>query len=488
MNDPQRAFFLGGEYHLYYLWNSDWVESDPGTGGTEWYHVTSTDMVQWTPQGVAVQKYQPNPSSGVNLGDIETGSSVIDTANSAGFGENAVVAVLTQMADGVQQQSLFYSNDTGYTFTTFDGNPVMPNPDPDAKPTFRDPKIFWDDEAGNWVTAVTEESKIGFYTSADLKTWKYVSSFSPIDSGADFGTLECPDVFQINLDGELASRVWILAAGGNGYLHGKTTGTVYWARTWDGTTFTPTNSLPQWMDEGPDFYATVSWENDSDKYGSRYAIGWMNNWEYADTLPYYGDFQGQQSLVREVQYRTVNGTPTLVSIPIAAYEGIFADPVSVNGTVITTDPATASLPADLTGGAYVIQATVSKTDGNDGNEVRFHIKADGTYTTTVGYNFTNSQAFLRRDSDGTASDALESGPKEVWDQVRTAANPAGGDTVKLAIYVDENSVEMFVDDGVAALSALIYPNEDAEGIEVVSDVGELTLTSFIYAGFAGFAE
>ncbi|ESA42081.1 hypothetical protein NCU17284 [Neurospora crassa OR74A] len=100
MNDPQRPFFREGEWHLYYLWNSDWNKSDPGSGGTEWYHVTSSDLVQWTARGVAIRKYQPNPPGGAILGDIETGSSVIDTANSAGFGPNAVVTVLTQMQDG----------------------------------------------------------------------------------------------------------------------------------------------------------------------------------------------------------------------------------------------------------------------------------------------------------------------------------------------------------------------------------------------------
>lgn len=483
MNDPQRPFFLGGEWHLYYLWNSDWDKLSPGSGGTDWYHITSVDMVNWTRQGVAIKKFQPNPSSGVILGDIETGSSVIDTANSAGFGQGAVVTLLTQMQDGVQQQSLFYSNDNGYTFAAFDGNPVMPNPDPGAKPGFRDPKLFWDDEAWHWVAVLGEDKKIGFYTSSNLRTWTFVSAFSPGDFGADFGTLECPDFYQIDLDGDSTSRSWVLAVSANGYLHGKMTGTVYWTGTWDGTKFTPRISLPRWMDEGPDFYATVSWENPRGRFGSRYAIGWMNNWEYAATLPYYGDFEGQQSLVREVKYRTINGTPTLVSIPIAGYDAILGRSVSVTGTTITTDPATASLPANLAGGAYVIRATVSKADSDDGNEVHFRIKSDGTYNTTVGYDFVNSRAFLARGSDGSASDALASGPKQVWDTVRTAANPIGGNTVKLAVYVDQNSVETFVDEGIATLSALIYPNQGAEGIELVSDVGKLTLASFTYASF-----
>ncbi|KAK8048026.1 hypothetical protein PG996_016090 [Apiospora saccharicola] len=485
LNDPQRPFFLGGEWHLNYLYNSNWDKSNPGAGGTEWYHATSVDMVQWTPRDVAIKKYQPNPSSGAILGDVETGSAVVDTTNSAGFGQDAVVAVLTQMQDGIQQQSLFYSNDAGYTYTAFDGNPVMPNPDPSAQAAFRDPKIFRDDEAGHWVAALAEGTKIGFYKSTDLKTWAFMSAFSPIDSGVDLGTLECPDLYQMDLDGNSASRTWILAVGGNGYLRGMTTGTAYWAGTWDGTHFTATGSSPRWMDEGPDFYATVTWENPQDKFGSRYAIAWMNSWDYANTLPYYGDFEGQLSLVREVKYRTINGTPTLVSMPIAGYETRFTRPVSVSNKTITTDPATASLPVDLPGGAYVIRAAVSKADGDDGNKVYFRIKSNGNYNTTIGYDFANSQVFFARGSDGSASDTLVSGAKQSWDAVRTAANPAGGNTVKLAIYVDYNSVETFVnDEGVASLSGLIFPNQGAEGIDVEADVGKLTLTSFIYASFA----
>ncbi|KAH7158405.1 glycosyl hydrolase [Fusarium sp. MPI-SDFR-AT-0072] len=481
MNDPQRPFFLGDEWHLYYLYNSNFDSSNPGSGGTEWYHITSTNMVHWTRRGVAIEKYKPNPPSGIILGDIETGSAVVDTNNTAGFGRNAVVAIVTQMADGVQQQSLFYSTNNGYSFIPYEGNPVMPNPSPNSKPAFRDPKIIWDSKAGHWVMSLAEGSKIGFYTSIDLKTWAYISEFKPENAGVDLGILECPDLYQIDLDGDSTKRTWILALGANGYRYNRTTGTAYWTGNWDGNGFTATNSFPQWMDDGPDFYATVSWENPNDRYGSRYAIGWMNNWDYAASLPYYADFAGQDSLVREVKLKTINSSPTLVSIPIGGYEDIVASSKSVSEKTITTDPASASLPSDLEEGAYIIRATISKNDGDKGNEVRFLIKSDGTFSTTVGYDFLHSQAFLVRDSDGSATDSMAAGPKQAYDTVRTAPYPSGGSTVKLVIYVDWNSVEVFVNDGVAVLSGLIYPNQGANGVRVVSDTGSLTLVSFSYA-------
>ncbi|KAF5641858.1 Levanbiose-producing levanase [Fusarium tjaetaba] len=481
MSDPQRPFFLGDEWHLYYLYNSNFDSSSPGSGGTEWYHITSTDMVHWTRRGVVMEKYKPNPPTGIILGDIETGSAIVDMNSTAGFGRNAVVAIVTQMADGLQQQSLFYSTDNGYSFSPYKGNPVMPNPSPNTKPAFRDPKVFWDAKEGHWAMSLAEGDKIGFYTSTDLKTWAYVSEFKPSNAGVDLGTLECPDLYQIDLDGDSTKRTWVLAMGANGYRYNRTTGTAYWTGKWDGNAFTATKSLPQWMDDGPDFYATVSWENPDNKYGSRYAIAWMNNWNYAASLPYYANFAGQQSLLREVKLKTINGSPTLVSIPIGGYGEVVGSSKAVSNKTITTDPAYASLPSGMDQGAYIIRATISKNDGDEGNEVRFIIKSNEEFSTTVGYDFVRAQTFLVRDSDGSATDSMAAGPKQTYDTVRTAPNPEGGSAVKLIIYVDWNSVEIFVNDGVVVLSGLIYPNQGANGVQIVSDTGTLTLVSFSYA-------
>ena len=164
MNDPQRPFMLDGVWHYYYLYNADHPEGN----GTEWYHVTSTDLVHWKDEGVAIEKFKNG------LGDIETGSAVVDHDNTAGFGKGAVVAVMTQQDKGIQRQSLFYSTDKGYTFKAYDRNPVMDNP---GKEHWRDPKIIRDEAKGQWVMALAEGEKIGLYTSRDLKDWRYVSGF-----------------------------------------------------------------------------------------------------------------------------------------------------------------------------------------------------------------------------------------------------------------------------------------------------------------------
>ncbi|KAH6675952.1 glycosyl hydrolase [Halenospora varia] len=484
MNDPQRPFFLGGEWHLYYLYNADFDEANPRAGGgTSWYHVTSTDLVNWTRRGVAIDKYKPN-ENGVYLGDIETGSAVIDTQNTAGFGNNAVIALATQGGNGIQQTSLFYATDNGYRFTPALGNPVMPNPNPGAKADFRDPKVIWDAAHSQWVMALGEGNKIGFYTSSNLRNWVYRSGFIPQNSGVDLGLLECPDLYQLDVDGDTSKRTWVLAAGANGYRYQRTTGTAYWLGSWNGVSFTTNNVLPQWMDDGPDFYATVSWSDPRQTgdavFASRHAIGWMNNWAYANDLPYYGGWAGQLSVVRDIKLKTVGGAVRLVNFPISSYATTLGASSSVSGKSITTISTTASLPP-APGGAYVIRTVVSKKSGDDGDEVRIRIKGGAGFGTTVGFNFAQAQAFLVRDNDGDATNVMSGDARTAYDTIHTAPIPGNVNSATLAIYVDTNSVEVFVNDGVASLSGLIYPNAGSETIQMTTGVGKLSLDSFTYA-------
>ena len=144
---------------------------------------------------------------------------------------------MTQQDEGVQRQSLFLSTDGGYRFEPIDGNPVMDNP---GATHWRDPKIVWDDARDEWLMVLAEGHKLGFYTSPDLKDWTYRSGFER----DDLGILECPDLFEMSLDGDAGKTTWVLAAGVNGAEHGKTTGTVYWTGEWDGEAFTAEAAEP----------------------------------------------------------------------------------------------------------------------------------------------------------------------------------------------------------------------------------------------------
>lgn len=465
MNDPQRPFFLNGLWHYYYLYNADY----PDGNGTAWYHLTSTDLQHWEDQGVAIEKYRNG------LGDIETGSAVVDYENTAGFGAGAVVAVVTQQDDGIQRQSLFYSTDDGYTFTEYEGNPVLDSP---GARDFRDPKIIRDTANEQWVMTLAEGEKIGIYTSQNLTEWTYASSFT----AAGLGTLECPDLFQLDLDGDPARRTWVLVAAANGAAEGRTTGTAYWSGTWDGTTFTAADEQHQWLDAGSDFYAAVTWDDprltDGQRMGSRRALAWMNNWSYARTLP-TGDWSGQNSIIREIRLSLVDGAPTLVSTPDETVDAL-------SGTTLVGDSGTltASGGVDLPeprSGAYRLDLTLRRGSGDDGSEARIRIGGEGE-SVTVGYNFDDEQAFVFRDSTALPSGEGDLGPE--YNEVRTAFSPPVNGAVELSIFVDYSSVEVFVNDGHQTLTSLAFLPGGTDTIRAETAGGTLTLVSSRYSPLA----
>lgn len=464
MNDPQRPFWLDGRWHYYYLYNADYPEGN----GTEWYHATSTDLVHWREEGVAIAKYENG------LGDIETGSAVIDTENTAGFGAGAVIAIMTQQHEGMQRQSLFVSTDGGYRFESFDGNPIMDNP---GQEHWRDPKIVWDYERSEWLMVLAEGHKIGFYTSPDLRSWTYRSGFER----DDLGILECPDLFRMSLDGDPAKTTWVLAAGVNGAEHGMTTGTAYWTGEWNGDSFTPDAAEPTWLDRGADFYATVTWDDprlpEPERLTSRYSIGWLNNWAYAGDLPTEDWHGGADSVVRELALRTVEGRPTLVSTPVDALDSLEGE-AQIARNLRVTDAASTPLPQPDSD-AYRLRVEVAPDPDDPASEVRFRIKEGGGAFATVGVDFAAGVAFVARESD-----AIAASMPPVYREVRSAPALARDGVVTLDLVVDAGSVEVFVNGGEAALSSLVFGAPGANGLAVESVGGATDLRSLRLAPLA----
>lgn len=471
MNDPQRPFLLDGVWHYYYLYNADHPEGN----GTEWYHVTSTDLVHWKDEGVAIEKFKNG------LGDVETGSAVVDHDNTAGFGKDAVIAVLTQQDKGVQRQSLFYSTDKGFTFKAYDRNPVMDNP---GQQNWRDPKIIRDDANRQWVMALAEGEKIGFYTSKDLKDWRYASSFER----KGLGVLECPDLFQLDLDGDPAKRTWVLAASANGSEEGRTTGVAYWTGKWDGAAFTAADETHQWLDAGSDFYAAVTWDDPrlpaGERMASRHAIGWMNNWDYARKLPTTDWQGGADSIVRDIRLKTVHGRPSLVSAPTASMSVLEGTPATVGERQVTPNGA-GELPAPKSG-AYRLDVTLERRPDDDGSEALLKLTSGSADFATVGYNFEEGKASLSRAAVVPGVEAL--GP--VFTDRRTAASPPrngtapGRGTVELTLFVDYSSVEVFVNGGEQTLTSLVFPRSGQHTLSTTTSGGSVLLKSFRYTPLA----
>ncbi|WP_269076557.1 GH32 C-terminal domain-containing protein [Arthrobacter antioxidans] len=251
MNDPNGMVYYQGKYHLFFQHNpfgTTW-------GNMSWGHATSTDLLQWEEQPLAIA--QTVNAESVAIEDIFSGSIVVDETNSSGFGTAEtppLVAVYTSAYTGAhpthagkQAQSLAYSTDEGQSWTKYEGNPVLDR----NSANFRDPKVFrYDGPAGSyWVMTTVEatDHRVVLYKSDNLKDWTHLSDFGPANSTA--GIWECPDLFPIAVDGDPNNVKWVMVVNLNPGAVAGGSGGQYFVGDFDGTTFTsdttePVDSIP----------------------------------------------------------------------------------------------------------------------------------------------------------------------------------------------------------------------------------------------------
>ncbi|GAA3641198.1 GH32 C-terminal domain-containing protein [Microlunatus ginsengisoli] len=239
MNDPNGLVYYRGTYHLFFQHNPQ------GTtwGNMSWGHATSTDLVNWTEQPLAIP--QTFDSEGNSIEDIFSGSVVVDVNNTSGFGTRTnppMVAIYTSAYTaahpeyaGLQAQSLAYSLDQGKTWRKYSGNPVLNR----NSANFRDPKVCaYDGPAGKyWVMVAVEatEHRVLIYKSTDLKNWARLSDFGPANATA--GVWECPDLFPIKVTGSGQTK-WVMIVNLSPGSVAGGSGGQYFIGDFDGTRFT----------------------------------------------------------------------------------------------------------------------------------------------------------------------------------------------------------------------------------------------------------
>ena len=345
MNDANGLVYQDGEYHLYYQYNpygSLW-------GNMHWGHSVSKDLMHWDHLKPAIARD--------TLGHIFSGSVVVDNKNSAGFGKDALIAFYTSASDEHGQiQCMAYSNDKGRTYTKYEGNPILTPFD--GLKDFRDPKVFWYEPAQKWYMIVSADKEMRFYSSSDMKEWKYLSGFGK-GYGVQPNQFECPDFVQLPVDGDPNKKKWVMIVNINpGCLFGGSA-TEYFVGDFDGTTFVCDNKpeTTKWLDYGKDHYATVCFSNTGDR---TIAVPWMSNWQYANLTP-TKQFRGINALPRELSLYTQNGEIYMAANAAKEVQALRKETRDLGSFEVEKKQITDNLLADNKG-AYELEMDI--TPGN----------------------------------------------------------------------------------------------------------------------------
>ena len=453
MNDPNGMFYKDGKWHLYYQHNpygSKWQNMT-------WGHSVSTDLVSWEHLPLAIE---PD-----GLGAIFSGSCAIDRENTAGYGENAVVAMYTSAAKS-QIQSLAGSKDGGLTFEKYSGNPVLP-----LESEARDPNMFWNPETKEWtlILAHALDHEMLIFTSPDLKTWTLQSAFGK-GLGAQEGVWECPDLFELNVPGSKKSK-WALICNINpgGPFGGSAA--QYFIGDFDGKTFRADtdrngNVPTKWMDYGKDHYATVSWSDAPDN--RRVVIGWMSNWEYAAEVP-TNQFRSANTLPRELKlFKGTDGDLHLASVPASELLGLRGTAIAESGKAsLGKTDLNFTIPADTEG---LCEITASFDAGKKS-------KVELTLSNKVGEKVimtydaaTRTMAFDR--TGAGLSDFSQSFPA-----VTVAPTRENNGKIELRIFVDRSSIELFGNDGQFVMTNLVFPTSPYLNLSIAAPEGSARLNN-----------
>lgn len=447
MNDPNGMFYKDGRWHLYYQYNpygSKWQNMT-------WGHSVSSDLVNWEHLPEAIR---PN-----GLGAVFSGSCAVDHDNTAGFGNDAVIALYTS-AGTSQMQSLASSTDGGLTFDIYPSNPVLT-----LESEARDPKVFWNDSTKEWnmILAHALDHEMLILTSPDMKSWTLQSSFGK-GLGAQGGVWECPDLFELPVAGT-DEKKWVLLCNINpdGPFGGS--GTQYFVGDFDGKTFkvdaAPDGNVPtKWLDYGKDHYATVTWSAAPD--GRRVAIGWMSNWQYAADVPTM-QFRSANTLPRDMGlFRAPDGEVYASSAPspeLEALRGPLA--VKVKKATVGRKSRSFALPSE-NGGICEIMLDVDASKASMVNLVLSNNQGE-----KVMMQYDPSAATL-------SFDRTESGITDFSEGFPTVTVTPTHETsgrIALRIFVDRSSMEVFGNNGEFVMTNLVFPRTPYTSLSVSSDGG-----------------
>lgn len=421
LNDPNGLVWKDGTWHLFYQHNP----YNHGWDNMTWGHAVSADLFHWKELSPALFPDEE--------GVIFSGSAVVAPKSSNGFsvkGDNSLVLAYTangrlSYVPGLEAvQSIASSDDNGKTFHKFGGNPVIPH----FRADNRDPKVHWHEESKRWILNLYYDGNdYAIYTSPDLVKWEKTSDYKIPGEG------ECPDMFELPLDGNSKDTRWIVW-GANG---------IYRIGGFDGREFKPESGpLRHYFGSA---YAGQTYSNAPD--GRRVHIGWMraggNEFEGAP-------FNSQMTLPMDFTLRSGDMGPRLWAEPSQEVTKLRETTKEWKNLTVSQDDVDPL--ADVEDGQFEIEAVIDAN--SEAAEMGFQV-------------FEDSRAIWKK-SDQTFSGA------------EGAQAPVDG-KLHIRLFVDTVSMEVFVNG--TYVSRYLRQKPGTKPIRIVTSGGPVRFESLSYHKF-----
>ena len=453
MNDPNGFCFYGGMAHLFFQYNP----FSPKWGPMHWGHCATDDFVSWRrfPTALAPDKRYDG------LLGCFSGTAIVEPAQDGQEGD--LVLMYTGVAITGRQQQCIARSSAGIDFTKDGANPVIPTrtlPARAWKGAFRDPKVFFRNGA-YWclVGAQDRRKRTGMlllYRSTDLKSWTYVNEAYACPAT---DMIECPDLVQLDGRDILIFSPTNHAEREDGFenLHAS----VYSIGELDVDSGAFAGDAYRELDGGFDFYAPQTLTHPD---GRTIMIAWMQMWKRSMPTAEAGlGWAGAMTLPREFTVKE----GARIQAPVREIERY-----RKNHVIHKNVGLAGSRPLKgIRGNRLELIAEVEL-----GSAAAFSLSLFvGTeHSTVLRYENVAGRVTLDRSRSGVTIRELHR--KGVPSALRSRRYQAADGRLRLRVFLDRSSVEIFLGEGELVLTGLVYPDAGDEGIEFASD-GPATLVS-----------
>ena len=405
-NDPNGMVFYNGEYHLFFQHNPygwDW-------GNMHWGHAVSRDLVHWEELG---DKLLPD-----DMGPMFSGSAVVDWNNTSGFGKDGKppLVLIYTAAGNPTVQGIAHSTD-GRTFTKYAGNPVLK----EITGGNRDPKVMWHEPTRKWVMVLYVEWQkkhtIHFFHSPNLRDWSLAQIVEGDAPGKPY-LFECPDFFELPVDGDPGRKRWVLLAANSAYAVGS----------FDGARFVPEQSNLTGH-RGRGFYAPQTFSDIPARDGRRIQIGWFQ------TATKGMAFNQSMTVPLELRLlRTAEG-PRLTFTPVRELEALRTRSHRLGSVALA--PGAANPLAALRGDLLEVRAVI---EPGEAAAIDFHLRG-----VPLSYDVKRQELVVNQ---------------------HRAPAPLHEGRLDLTVYCDRTGLEVFASRGLCYVPMPVQPKADDRSLAV----------------------
>ncbi|WP_026568404.1 glycoside hydrolase family 32 protein [Bacillus sp. UNC41MFS5] len=442
INDPNGVIQWNGEYHVFFQHHPYSAKGGP----IHWGHVKSKDLVYWEHLPIALAPGEEYDKSGCFSG------SAVDNDGKLTLIYTGHVTLNEETEEFIEYQCIAESID-GVHFKKHSSNPVIAEPPSKGSPHFRDPKV-WKQEDKWYMVIGSQKDNLGrvvLYESNDLISWEYQGVLA--ESTGKLGYMfECPDF--IELDGKhiLLFSPQGVEPEGDQYQNLYQNGCLIGEFDYNSKKFSHGEFLE--LDKGFDFYAGQSFLDDK---GRRIVIGWMDMWESHMPEQEHG-WAGALTIPRELKF---NENGILSMVPIEELQKLRNEYIIVPETTISERTVLQQIQGECLEliAEFSLKGCSAKKFGID-----VRCSRDGQEKTSVIYDVKDGKIYVDRNSSGKGVGGI-----------RTSVVHGNNDSIKLQLFIDRSSLELFVNNGETVMTSRIYPDPLSTSVELFSEGGAVNL-------------